>query len=216
MPRVRQPKISRANSASVEVVLGAAGSGKTSYVMGELRRIKPARLMVWDTKGEFAAEGYAAPVETLGEVVKIVAGAGKAGAFAIAYRPRGDDKQMRAQFDIFCRLAYEAKRLTLVAEELSDVTMAAWAPAGWRKASSQGRTEGLTIYGLSQHPASIDKHFFGNASKVRTGRLNFAAHVRTVANILQVPQDEIIALAPLDWIERDLNTGAMSRGRLTF
>lgn len=206
---------SRTNSAAIHCVLGASGSGKTSHVMQELRRTKPKRLLIWDTKGEFAREGYGLAVESLGDVVARVAGA-KAGAFALAFRPRGDEKQMKAQFSIFCKLAFAAKNLTLVAEELSDVTTASYAVEGWRKVSSQGRTEGVTIYGLSQHPASIDKHFAGNASTVRTGRLNEASHIRKVANVLRIKPDEIVALLPLEWIQRDMNTGALTRGKITF
>lgn len=208
--------MSRARAAAVHAVIGASGSGKTSHVMAELRRLKPKRLLVWDTKGEFAAEGYAAPVESLSAVVAAVVAAGKAGGFALAFRPRGDDKQMRRAFDVFCGIAFAAKNLTLVAEELADVTTASHAVAGWRRASSQGRTEGLTIYGLSQQPASVDKHFFGNASSVRTGRLNFASHVRAMANVLGVSGDEITNLSPLEWIARDMNTGELSRGKITF
>lgn len=223
MPRARKPKkkkmppkISRLNKAEVYCVLGASGSGKTSWVMQELRRKKPKRLLIWDTKGEFASEGYALAVDTLSEVVQSVAAAGKVGAFAISYRPRGDEKKIKAQFDLFCELAFQAKKLSFVAEELADVTTASHACAGWRRVSSQGRTEGLTVYGLSQHPASIDKHFFGNASLVRSGRLNFDSHVKAVANVLGVPPDEIRAMRPLDWVARDMNSGVLTRGKITF
>lgn len=210
------PKISRLNTAAVNCVLGASGSGKTSWVMQELNRKKPKRLLIWDTKGEFAREGYAVPVASMGELVQAVALAGKAGGFALAFKPRGDEKQLKAQFDLFCNLAFSAKKLTLVAEELADVTTASHACAGWRRVSSQGRTEGLTVYGLSQQPASIDKHFFGNASMVRSGRLNFDTHVKAVANVLGVRPDDIRNMRPLDWIAKDMNSGALTRGKITF
>lgn len=184
--------------------------------MGELRREKPRRLLIWDTKGEFAREGYAAPVATLGAVVDAIGRAGKRGQFHIAYRPAGDDRQLKAGFDLFCQLAFAAKNLTLIAEELADVTAASHAGAGWRRVSSQGRTEGLVVFGLSQHPASIDKHFFGNASLVRSGRLNFDAHVRAVSNVLGVPADEVRNMLPLQWVEKDMNTGQLRRGKITF
>ena len=206
----------RRNKASIECVLGASGSGKTSYVMQELRRKKPKRLLIWDTKGEFAREKYAAPVASLVDLVAQVSAAGKAGSFALAFKASGDGKQMRAQFDLLCKVAFAAKSLTLVAEELADVTTASHAVEGWRKVSSQGRTEGVSIYGLSQHPASIDKHFFGNASTVRSGRLNFESHVKAVANVMGVSADEVRAMLPLQWIQKDMNSGALSRGKITF
>lgn len=204
------PKISRSNAAAVYCVLGATGTGKTSWVMDELRRHHPRRLMVWDTKGEFAKEGYAHPVKNLGELVKLMAAAGKAGTFKLAYRPRGDDAQMRSQFDLFCSLAWASKRLTLVAEELADVTLPNFACAGWRRVTSQGRTEGLTIYGLSQRPAAIDKHFFSNASFVRSSRLNFAGDIKVVSNVLRMPVDN---LKGFEWISRDMSTGATTQGK---
>lgn len=199
-----------------ECVLGASGSGKTTYVMQELRRTKPKRLLVWDTKGEFAEEGYAATVATLGELLSLLAAAGKTAPFALAYRPAGDEKQMRAQFNLFCKFAYAAKGLTVVAEELADVTTASYAVEGWRRLSSQGRSEGVRIYGMSQQPASIDKHFYGNVAKVRTGRLNFDNHIRTVSNAIGVPASEVRDLLPMMWIEKDMNSGAISRGTIIY
>ena len=80
----------------------------------------------------------------------------------------------------------------------------------------KGRHKGLTVYGNSQRPASIDKNFFGNATIIRTGRLNFAADVKVLANVLQVQALEVQSLQPLEYIERDMGTGAISRGKATF
>ena len=134
----------------------------------------------------------------------------------MAYIPRGDAATMKREFSLLCRAAFHAKALTLVAEELSDVTEPSKAPEGWRKCTSQGRSEGITVYGLSQQPASIDKHFFGNCSLVRVGRLNFDAHIKSMANCLGVPPGDIRALLPLEFIERDMLNGEVNRGKLTF
>lgn len=149
-------------------------------------------------------------------MVKAIVAAGKKGGFKVAFLPSGDDMQMKKAFNVFCGVAFAAKDVTVVAEELADVTTASYAVAGWRKLSSQGRSEGITLYGLSQQPASIDKHFFGNASFVRCGRLNFEAHIRAMANVLRVPKGEVIDLLPLEYIARDMNTGETTRGKLTF
>lgn len=204
--------ISRNQQANIVAVLGASGSGKTSYVMQRLKREKPKRLVIWDTKKEFAKEGYATPVYTLSAAV----GAMKNKAFKVAYIPRGDAATMKREFSLLCRAAFHAKALTLVAEELSDVTEPSRACEGWRKCTSQGRSEGITVYGLSQQPASIDKHFFGNCSLVRTGRLNFGAHIKSMAECLGVDRDEVRKLLPLEFIERDMLTGEVLRGKLTF
>jgi Cdc6-like AAA superfamily ATPase len=204
--------ISRKQQANIVAVLGASGSGKTSYVMQRLKREKPKRLIIWDTKGEFSREGYATPVYTLAEAVKAL----QSKAFQVAYIPRGDAATMKKEFSLLCRAAFHAKALTLVAEELSDVTAPSQAPEGWRKCTSQGRSEGITVYGLSQQPASIDKHFFGNCSLVRTGRLNFGAHIKSMAECLGVDREDVRKLLPLEFIERDMLTGEVNRGKLTF
>jgi hypothetical protein len=207
----------RSAAAAVFAILGASGSGKTSYVMAEIKRAKPSRLLIWDTKGEFAAEGYGVAVSSMSALVAAVAAAGKRGGFRLAYRPTiGTEKQMSEAFNVFCRVAFAAKNLTVIAEELSDVTTASHAVAGWRRLTSQGRTEGVTLYGLSQHPASIDKHFFGNASFIRAGRLNYESHIRTVANVIGVPKDEIQNMLPLQWVSKDMNTGKVERGKVPF
>ena len=108
--------VSRQQQANIVAVLGASGSGKTSYVMQRLRKEKPKRLIIWDTKGEFSREGYATPVYTLAEAVKALQNK----TFKVAYIPRGDAATMKKEFSLLCRAAFHAKALTLVAEELRD------------------------------------------------------------------------------------------------
>lgn len=200
--------------ADINAVIGASGSGKTTYVMREIKRRKPKRLIVWDTKGEFARENYGQPVETLAEVLAIMKKAGSGGGFKICYKPRGSSSQLKKQFDLLCSMAFAAKNLLFVAEELAEVTTASHAPAGWRKITTQGRTEGLIIFGLSQSPAQIDKDFFGNCSMVRTGRLNFESHIKAMANCMSVTRDDIANLAIGEYIQRDMANGSVTKGKL--
>lgn len=199
--------------ANITAVIGASGSGKTTFVMREVKRIKSKRLMVWDTKGEFAAEGHGQAVSTMAEVVAILKKAGASGAFKICYKPRGG-KLIKEEFSLFCFLAFAAKNLVFIGEELSEVTSPSHAPPGWRKITTQGRTEGLIIYGLSQFPAQIDKNFFGNCSRVRTGRLNFEDHIKTMKKIMGTDYDTILNLKIGEYIERDMTNGTVTRGNL--
>lgn len=204
----------RAAKADITAVIGASGSGKTHYVMSEIRRRNPRRLLVWDTKGEFYAEGYGQQVTKIADVIRLLKAAGAKGRFAICYKPRGDKADMQKQFNLFCLAAFAAKHMLIVAEELSDVTTASHAVEGWRRITTQGRTEGLTIYGLSQSPAQIDKDFYGNCSRVRTGRLNFETHIKVMSNCMSCDRDEIASMQPGQYIERDMNTGQITRGRV--
>lgn len=206
----------RANKASIHAVIGASGSGKTSHVMQCIKRGKPGRLLVWDSKGEFAREGYAQPVRSISEVSKALLAAGARGRFALAYQPGGDADKMKQDFSRFCLLAFHAKNCWVIAEELAEVTGPNWAPEGWRKATTQGRSEGLTIYGLSQSPAWIDKYFFGNCSTIRTGRVVFDAHVKTMAGVLGVPGDEIRGMADLEFIHLQISPRNLTKGKINF
>ena len=200
------------NAAAIVAVIGASGSGKSLYLKQTLRASRPPRLMVWDPQGEY--EGHGDTVDRLETVRQALVAAGDRGRFALVFAPAFEPKAIPGQFGAFCQLAYAAGHVALVCEELADVTQPSWAPAGWSLATRKGRHRGLTIYGASQRPASIDKDFFGNATLIRCGRLNFEADLRTMANVLGVTQDQIRDLRPLQWVERDMQTGQTTTGTL--
>lgn len=186
----------RANKASIHAVMGATGTAKTTHVMRCIKRGRPGRLLVWDAKGEFAHEGYAKPVTRISEVAEIIKKAGPRGRFALAFQPSGDDKQRKRDFSRLCLLAFYAGNVWLIAEELAEVTLSNWAPEGWRKVTTQGRSRGVTIYALSQSPAWVDKFFWGNCSTIRTGRLVEFEHAKTMAeNIGAQPGQTIREMA---------------------
>lgn len=199
-----------AHKAKIIAVMGASGSGKSLYVKQGLKTQRPRRLLVWDPLHEYGEFGHV--VTSLADLAERC----KAQTFALCFHPSADPAKAKKQFDVFCQIAYAAGSLTLVAEELAFVTSPSWAPAGWSMVTLKGRHKGLTVYGNSQRPASIDKNFFGNATIIRTGRLNFAADVKVLANVLQVQALEVQSLQPLEYIERDMGTGAISRGKATF
>lgn len=194
------------NAANIVAVMGASGSGKSLFIKAELKRLKPARLMVWDFKREYAEAGQVA--RNLSEVLQLA----RAPRFKLVFQPSHDTATAKNQFDVFCRIAYAAKRLVFVGEELAFVTNPSYAPPGWSMLTLAGRSEGLAIYGASQRPAAIDKNFFGNATTIRTGRLNFRNDIKVLADVLQVSQQQVQALQPLQFIQRDMNTGKMTSG----
>lgn len=196
----------------VLALFGARGMGKSAAVKAWLAERPPARLMIWDTMDEYAEQAELAP--RLERILEL-AGAGR-GGFAVRYVPRGTDQDLALRFGAFCSIAYAAGDLVMIVEELQRVTRPSWAPAAWSDCTLRGRHRDLSIIGLSQRPASVDKNFFSNATRIRTGRLNFADDVACMANVLGVDRAEISGLAPLAYIERDMMSGELERGRLTF
>jgi hypothetical protein len=214
-------RIDVSKRANVNAFMGAGGSGKSEQIKRELRRDKPKRLMIWDPEHEYADAAsphgaFGTVVRDLGTVHKMLTAAGAAGGFAIVFYPSDNSDAAKKQFDVFCRLASAAGNLTLVVEELAFVTMPSWAPEGWSMCTLRGRKRGLTIYGASQRPASVDKNFFANATRVRTGRLNYEADKKTLSNVLGVSMLEMGQLEPLQFIERNMANGEVSRGMLVF
>ena len=206
----------RMNKASIHAVIGASGSGKTTHVMQCIKRGQPRRLLIWDTKGEFAREGYARPITSIDKLIDIVLAAGTNGEFKFAFQPSGDRAKFKRDFSRLCGVAFAAKNCWLIAEELAEVTEAGSAPEGWRKATTQGRSEGLTIYGLSQSPAWIDKFFFGNCSTIRTGRVIQESHIKTMAGVLGVPGNDILNLQDLEFIHLTISPRKLDRGKIIF
>ena len=197
-----------ANKAAIMAVLGASGSGKSTFIKREIGKAR--RLLIWDPMHEYGEHGES--VDSLAALVEAL----RADRFRLVFRPVADAKARARQFDLFCRLALAAGRLTLVVEELRFVTTPSRAPMGWAQVCLTGRHAGLTVYGASQRPASIDKDFLGNCTRIRTGRLVYPADQKAVSEAAQLPIDDIKALQPLEWIEVDTGTHGIKRGKLTF
>ncbi len=136
--------------------------------------------------------------------------------FSVVFRPSSDESLRARQFDLFCGAALAAGSLTLVVEELRFVTTPSRAPLRWAEVTMTGRHRGLRVIGTSQRPASIDKDFLGNATLIHTGRLVYPEDIRAVAKAMQVEEGAVAALQPLDWIEKDTQTGRRRSGRVTF
>lgn len=202
------------NQASIVAVMGASGSGKSTYIKQTLAKAKPARLLVWDPMAEYAHLGQVAP--SLSHLVQALAAAGRKGRFAWVFQPAPDEKTRARQFNVFCGVAMAAGNLTLVVEELRFVTTPSRAPVGWAQVTMTGRHKGLRVLGASQRPASIDKDFLGNATLIRTGRLAYPEDVRAVSKAMQVPEARIAELKPLEWIEKNMQTGKVAAGKIRF
>ncbi len=201
-----------ANKARIIACMGASGSGKSCTVKGLLETSQPGRLLVWDPMDEYGPY-CTSRVPNMRALVALVRDASKNGVgFRARYVPDGDSRANAEKFSVFCAVAFAAGNCTLVVEELQSVTSPSWAPAEWSNCTLRGRHRGLEVIGVSQRPAGVDKNFFGNATGVQTGRLNYAEDVRCMANVLAVRPEEIQSLKPLEFIARDMGTGEISRG----
>ncbi len=197
-------------------VMGSSGSGKSTFVKRLLQANKPKRLMIWDPMVEYTADVFTV-CDTLGQVLEACCPKSQSRkTFRIVFRPSPSDKTRAKQFDVFCGIALAMGNLTLIVEELRFVTRPSYAPTRWAQVSMQGRHHGLSVVGTSQRPASIDKDFLGNCTRIRTGRLAYPEDVKAVAKAMQCAEADIAALKPLEWLEKDMQRGAVTRGKLIF
>lgn len=192
--------------------MGASGSGKSTFVKRHIAASKPRRLLIWDPMVEYT-DANLTVCDTLGQVLEACA---KRKTFRIVFRPHANDKTRAKQFDVFCGIALAAGNLTLVVEELRFVTRPSYAPTRWAQVSMQGRHHGLSVIGTSQRPASIDKDFLGNCTAIRTGRLAYPEDIKAVAKAMQCAEADIAGLKPLEWLQKDMQSGGVTRGKITF
>lgn len=204
--------------ARIWAVMGASGTGKDAWTKQQLARLKPGRLLIWDTMGEYGDQ--AQEVGSLAEL----AGATSAKRYALRYRPRGrDEKAVADEFAMFCRIAWERASedwkpgaCVVMVSELSRVTKPSAAPYEWSQLTTAGRHRGLHIIGTSQFPAQVDKAFLGNATLIHCGHLANARHRAAVALELDCSPDTLLELADLEWVEKRRGERELRRGRLDF
>jgi hypothetical protein len=178
----------------------------------------PARIAIWDYKREHGKRG-----KVFTDLVGFFQALDKP-TFRAIFQPSYDAKELARQFDKFCLGVLEAGNCTVLVEELGMVTKPNFAPAAWRRLcvtgrsykTTQGTQSSMVIIATAQRPQMIDKDFLDNATKVHCGRLNAGAAVKTMAQVIDVPVNEISKLLDLEWIEKDAITQNITRGKLKF
>jgi hypothetical protein len=203
-------------------VMAASGSGKGVWIKSLLEAEQPARLVIWDFKNEYQGITGERPKakcsNTLDDVRKAMIKAGD-GPLRIRYAPRGvggGDKAMRAEFEGLCALVQAWENCWFLVEELSNVTMPGWAPPAWRMMTTGGRHEGITIIGVSQSPALIDKTFLSNCTLIHVGQLHEHAHRLAVEKSMDVLPGELSDLVQFQWIEKHRKDGTFLAGVVTI
>lgn len=195
-------------TARIVVVCGSSGSGKSAWVKQQVARAP--RLVVWDPDDEYEAAGCER-ITSPSELVEALAAAGRRGPGRFAFVATA-----ARHFDFWARCAFAWGQCVAVAEETADVTTPGKAPDGWGQLVRRGRKHGIDIYGVTQRPAESDKTIVGNASCIHAGQLVRVRDRAYIAAEMGVEKRELDALQPLQWVERDMRTGKITRGRMQF
>lgn len=132
-------------------VLGATGSGKSTFLLRMLARADTRgsagvqRLIIWNpnqAKTRF-------PGRECARLTDVCAKVGRKRDFRVVFVPPWDFDLMRAQFAVLCDIVMEAENLLFIVEELKYVTRPAYAPDSWRRISGDGRQYGVRVIGTS-------------------------------------------------------------------
>ena len=201
--------MSVANRADLVAVIGSSGSGKSLWIKSVALPALRRPVLVFDPMREYGALGRVCP--TLGALVTALKSSRDG---VLIYQPV-KTRALEAQFETWCGIALAVRNCSLIVEELSLVTKAGYSPPRWREVVTTGRHYGLAVIGSTQRPALVDKTFFSNATLIRVGRLNAASDKKTMADALDIGVDQLRSLRPLDWLQKDMATGALTSETLT-
>lgn len=208
--------------ARIVGVIGASGQGKGVWLKDLMMQEAPTRMVVWDFMDEYGEtmakiSGRKRPVPSMSRTDQVRDAVLKVrdGPLMVRYVPEGKGKnpvkQLRREFEAICEIVYAWGDCTFVAEELANVTTPSWAPAAWRKMTTSGRHRLVRIYGVTQSPALVDKSFLGNCTLVHCCALREHAHRVAVARAMDIPDSEIATLVKFEFIEKDFETGQVTR-----
>lgn len=220
------------NKAQIYGIVGKSGSGKGLCVKGEIIKPWKGAILVFspledsDNYTEVIKGIVCTSIEQVVSAIqkgyrRVVLRAGEfpaplVAAMAAKKIRNPQERLLKDQFDRFCRIAWELVGWMIVVEELSQVTKASWAPQAWKKICTAGRHRGLTVVGVCQRPAQVDKDFFGNCSTIRCYKVGFMTDAKSMADVLMVDHREILSLEYLHYIERavDNNTNRVGVAKI--
>ena len=202
----------KTEDGALYVIAGASRSGKTAWTKRHTEKL--ARVFAWDVEDQWSKLPGWKRVTTRAELLKAAETPGRG---KIAYVAGGD---IQKEFDFWAGCVMYAGRyvepLACIAEELADVTSVSKAPGSWGILLRRGLKRGISIYAISQRWSEADKTAVGNASAFVIFRQSSGDDVRYLSRKTRVPEEEINALAPLEFVKFCALTGKIERGKLRF
>jgi hypothetical protein len=201
--------LQRRTDGTLHYVTGSMGSGKTTHVKQRVRKAR--RVLAWDGKGiDWGERDGFRVVTSFAEL--------RAALFVKAGRISVRVPVTKENFEIFCRLAWVWGRYlpgVIIVDEIADVTNVGKAPPAWGEIARKIRAFGTDVYVTTQRPQECDKTAQGNAMVFHCGLMADCHDQVYVGRRLLggIDPREVAALAPYEYIERDVRTRTLSRGK---
>lgn len=195
----------RRTADSFVFACGKRGSGKSSWLKQYARGF--GRVLVWDPKAEYGQALGIEPIRDLAELVR------RCAEPRLVYVPR---RVSREVFDFVCKLVfYHRHRSLFLVDELGSVSRHNQIVPHWDLIEREGRHHGIELAGASQRPVMIDSQMIANATRLVVFRLGHERDRTMMAAELGIDPEQL-RLPPLEFLDFDVETEALTRRRLVF
>lgn len=174
------------------MIVGASGSGKSSFLRQEVD-FKQSRIIAWDPE-----EDYKLPrVRDLKTFIALCkkAGFGKI-RVALTVTPTMENFEQFAAFAF--AIAHCKAPMTVIADEIADVTRVSKASPQWGQLCRKGRKYGIRLMAITQRPQEADKTIFNQTRLKWCGALSSLAAYKYMAGEMDVPIDEFKQLENIE------------------
>jgi hypothetical protein len=203
----------KTNDGKLVVISGTSRTGKTAKVRELLQNEKS--VWAWDPEDQWAHEPGFLRVTNRKQLADVMQSVTQN---KVAFVAGGD---LSEGFDFFCQCAYFRGRyvvdaITIIAEELADVTTPAKAPQPWGLLVRRGLKRGISIYAISQRWSEADKTAFGNATEYYMFMLSSGDDVRYLERKTMIEKGLLETLEPLQFYHYHTHTKKIERGQLAF
>lgn len=195
------------------LIIGTSGSGKSTWLKGQIKQIKPARLLVWDPDEEYQVKRF----YKISDLVRFYKTSGNT-----KYKIGLTVDATPANFELFCKVAFAIvssdKPVMMIIEELADVTTISKAPHWWGQLCRRGRKYGAVLFAVTQRPAECDKTIYSQAPFKWVGYLENNADRKRAADQMGVSIDMVSGLNEFDYLykkrgAREPETGKVKKMR---
>lgn len=207
-----------ASNAGRVAVIGASGSGKSSYVKQLLKAHR--RVVIFDPMDEYKREG-AARVRSVEEARQIMRDS--FGRFALAYvPPAGGEARALNRLSHLCIAAQapwkgkpKGPELCMVVEEMNSsfpVHGAEGKAPAFAEICSRGRHSHIHVIGVTQRFAEVSTRFRGNLTECVVFRQQGPNDIRAAIDATGASRDQITALKNLQYLRSvagEIETGEL-------
>lgn len=192
--------MNNAYNADLCALIGASGSGKTTLAKKMLRERVARVPIIWSWKEslDHYAPEFGELVDGKPEQLAELVEAGR----PVVYVPlRHKNPELVArQFDLYCRLVFDAGECAALVEEMAEVCTSRSAPLSWRRLVTEGRGRGVSLLALTQRPQLCDASLLDGATEIYCGRLQRGGSKKIMADALDVPLERVRGIKPLEFL----------------